>query len=148
MACEADTVRLLIRYGWSRFRSDRVPAVPLGGADERFRSTLKGVADLDNEPPAITNYRAGATKLRRPTGVYVLHIAFSARDNIVGNVVSYRVAASAGVSSLSKAGQTATGPVTLTLRLHPPKNARRVRLEITASDPLDNTAKIVRWVKL
>ncbi len=89
-----------------------------------------------------------ATKLRRPTGAYMIRIAFSARDNVAGNVVSYRVTATAGANSWSRSGQTVSGAVTLSLQVRPPKSVLRVRLEITASDPMENGRRVARLVKL
>lgn len=122
--------------------------LPGEGADEPFRSTLKGIADLDNEPPTITISRVTSEKLVRPADTYSIRIVFSARDNVDGNPVSYGVTA-AGQSRIStRTGRTVSGPVTVTLKARLSKGERRVRLDVTAADPLDNERRVSRTLRL
>lgn len=122
--------------------------VPVGGPDARFISTLRGIADLDDQAPTITVTRATAAKLPRPKGAYRIRLVVAARDNVEGNAVSYRVALSAGARTWTRAGRTTSGSIKLSLQVRPPHGARRIRLKITASDPLDNEKMISRWIKL
>jgi hypothetical protein len=121
--------------------------VPIGGEDDRFRTTLTGIADLDDVAPAVDVSRVSAVALRRPRGAYLVTVAFSAPDNVDGNQVAYDVVASAGDRVWSKAGQT-TDRVTVSLRIRPAAGTRRVRIDITASDPLDNESRRSRALRL
>ena len=122
--------------------------VPIGGETARFISTSRGIADLDDQPPAITITRATAAKLRRPKGVYLIRLVFSAPDNVEGNTVSYRVELSAGKKDWTRTGRTASATVKVTLRIRPPKSAHRVAVHVSASDPLDNESQASRSIKL
>jgi hypothetical protein len=120
---------------------------PLSGDNQPFRATLTGIADLDTSAPVIAISRASATKLRSPAGAYRLRVAFTARDNVDGNIVSYRVVVSVGLKSWSRAGRTATGAA-VTLLVRPPKSVRRLLLAISATDPLGNERRTTRSLKL
>ncbi len=122
--------------------------VPGEGVDEPFRSTLRGVADLDGQAPTITISRATAERLARPTDTYAIRLVFSARDNVDGNPVSYAVTASGLNKTWTRVGRAVSGPVTMTLKIRLPKQERRVRLEVTATDPLDNQRRTSRMLKL
>ena len=90
-----------------------------------FRSTWIGVAGFDDVAPAISAVRTTAAKLRRSQGMFLLRIAFSVRDDQVGNAVDYRVLATSGLSRLPfSEGRTTSGTVSLTLRVRPPSRAR------------------------
>lgn len=118
-------------------------------ASVTFRSTSTGVADLDATPPGVVISRATATKLARPRGAYTVRVNFSARDNVDGNAVSYRVVVSSGGADLArKAGTTTTGAVSVALRVRPPKRSRTVRVQIRLSDPLANERWFTRSLSL
>lgn len=138
--------------GNGTWTSARLAGDPSDFASVVFRSTSRGAVDFDADAPRIVISRASATKLRRPQGAYLARISFSARDNVPGNRVSYVLEVTAG-SSVSaplarKAGTTASGLVTLAFRIRPSKRLRRVRLEIMASDPLDNRRTLVHPLRL
>jgi hypothetical protein len=116
---------------------------------DHFRSVLTGIADFDTAAPTVVMSRATARKLPRPRGAYVLRTSFAARDDIEGNAVSYRVTVSArGVVLAARRGKTTSGPISLSLRIRPPTRARAVRIEISASDPLENVRTISRSLTL
>lgn len=118
--------------------------VPLTGEDQPFRSTLTGIADLDAEAPNVTISSLRATRLKRPAGTYVLRVVFSAVD--AGNTVSYRVVASADISSWARTGTT-SGKAAVTLRIRVPK-ARAILIQITATDPVQNDRTVSRVLRL
>lgn len=122
--------------------------VPIGGETARFISTSRGIADLDDQPPTITITRGTAAKLQRPKGFYLIRLVFSAPDNVEGNTVSYRVLLSSRTKNWTRTGRTVSGPVKLSLRVRPPKSARRITLHVSASDPLDNESQRSRSIKL
>jgi hypothetical protein len=135
--------------GKGAWASVRLAGDPTDSSTVVFRSTLRGIADLDDVAPRIIVSRATATKLRRPAGAYLVRIRFSAADNVEGNVVSYLLEIAAGSSPLAgRAGRTASGSVTLAFRIRPPKRSRSVRVEIKASDPLDNDRTLARTIRL
>lgn len=113
-----------------------------------FRTAWKGVAGLDNIPPAVAIVRASATGLQRPAATYSLRLSFSARDVPDGSAVEYRVRAIAAGHTLATRTGTTSGNVSLAFRLRPPKGSRTVRIAITASDPLGNVRTAVRSVDL
>jgi hypothetical protein len=114
-----------------------------------FRSTASGIADLDADAPQIVVSRASATRLPQPVRVYLIRLAFSARDNVEGNVSSYQVTIKAGASDLAfRRGVTVAGTASLTLRVRPPKGSRRIQIVIAASDPLGNERKQIRSLAL
>jgi hypothetical protein len=129
-------------------------SVHLGGDQDdygtiTFRSTSGGVADLDAVAPQIVVSRSSATRLPRPVGVYLVRLAFSARDNVAANVSSYQVTIKAGATDLAfRRGATVAGTASLTLRVRPPKGSRRIQIVIAASDPLGNERKQVRLLTL
>jgi hypothetical protein len=132
----------------------RYSSVQTGGdqadlASITFRSTSTGIGDLDADAPQIVIASARATKLRRPAAMYLVAVRFSARDNVAANLVSYTLAVRAGDADLAfRSGRTSQGTATLALRVRPPKRARSLRIEILASDPLDNERTQVRSLRL
>jgi hypothetical protein len=139
--------------GKGTWASARLAGDPADWSTVVFRSALTGIADLDDVAPRIVISRASATKLRRPAGTYLVRIGFSAGDDVEANVVSYVAELDAelpGTTRLlaSRAGTTASAPVTLAFRIRPPKGVRSVRIRIVASDPLDNQRTVVRRLTL
>lgn len=119
------------------------------GGDPVFRSVMTGIVDFDDAAPAITIARVAARKLRRPRGAYRLRARLSARDDVEGNAVTYRVEISAqGFPLATRRGTTASAAVSLSLRIRPPKRSRSVKLEIAAHDPVGNERTVSRVVKL
>jgi hypothetical protein len=131
-------------------------SVRLGGSDDplewatvTFRATATGVADLDAEAPQIAISRLTATSLRRPTGTYLVRVAFSARDNTPGNEVAYRLSVfnGRGAQLALKPGTTTSGTVSAALRVRP-GISRVLRIEIVASDPLGNERTVNRTTRV
>jgi len=107
-------------------------------------ANYRGVVDFDNVAPTISISTAAVKKPSRPKGPHTLKVVFSAPDNVAGNQVAYTLTAqSAGLYLGSRSGQTSGTPVTVTLRIRPAKTARMVRIAITASDQVQNSAKAV-----
>jgi hypothetical protein len=110
---------------------------------------MKGFADNDAVAPAIAISEAKVTKLRRPAGAYSIRLAVSIRDNVEGNEVAYSVTAtSGGATPANTVGSTASGRVSMTLRVHPRSTARTVALRIRTTDPVGNESSLSRSVKL
>lgn len=134
--------------GRGTFRSTRTGGDPADHGSITFRSSWTGVADRDDTAPSIAVSRASVTKLRRPPGSYLLRVAFSAQDT-TGNAVRYLVDVSGkGTFLASRVGETQSGRASASIRLRPQKNVRRLRISITASDPLGNERKLTRDVAL
>jgi hypothetical protein len=132
-----------------------VTGFPLSGNPQQpqtltFRATWRGIADFDDLPPAIGISRLSATKLRSPSGAYMIRIAFSARDNVQENTVLYGVRAYwPGASRfVVRQGQTRSGEASVSLRVRPTTSVRRIQLQVTASDPLGNERALTRLVRL
>lgn len=135
--------------GKGDWTSARLGGDPTDFGTITFRSTSRGIADLDADAPQIVVTRSSATRLRRPVGVYLVRLGFSARDNVEGNVASYRVTIKAGAYDLAfRRGATIAGTASLALRVRPPKGSRRIQIVIAASDPLGNERTQVRSLRL
>ena len=143
------TGRYATLRGNGRYTSSFLGGDPTNFATVRFQSRSTGVVDLDSEAPRLLISLANATKLPGPANAYAVRVSFSARDNVPGNSVAYRLGVSTGYLSLAtKAGTTGSGTVTLTLRVRPRQQTRNLRIEIVASDPIANERKLVRSLKL
>jgi hypothetical protein len=109
---------------------------------------LIGMSTGERTPAAIDISRANVAKLRRPPGSYVLRLKFSVRD-APGNLVRYRIAVVGNGRFLaSRLGATRSGGAAATIRVRPARKVRRLRIEITATDPLGNAARASRSVRL
>jgi hypothetical protein len=113
-----------------------------------FSDTWQGVVDFDNVAPAIKVQRATATRLPKPRGGYLLHLSFACPDNVTGNTLSYRVVVGTAASDLATRTGKTTAAASLSLRVRPPRSARFLRVEITATDPVGNVRTITRRVRL
>jgi hypothetical protein len=133
--------------GRGTFRSVRTGGDPHDHGTITFRSSWTGIADHEDTPPAIAISRASVTKLRRPTGSYVVRVAFSAQES--SGAVRYRIAVyGKGAFLASRLGETQSGRASAAIRVRAPRSLRRLRVEITASDPLGNESKLTRDVAL
>lgn len=102
----------------------------------------------ERTPPAIDISRPSVAKLRRPPGSYVLRLKFSVRD-APGKLVRYRIAVVGNGRFLaSRLGATRSGRAAATIRVRPASKVRRLRIEITATDPSGNAATASRSVSL
>jgi hypothetical protein len=113
-----------------------------------FRSKMQGTALIDEVAPSAGFSKVSARKLVRPTSAYLIKVVFFARDDQeVG--ASYRLKASIGARTLaSKAGQTASRAMSVSLTVRPPKGTRALQLALTATDSVGNTRTVQRSLKL
>jgi hypothetical protein len=128
---------------------------PLSGNPQQpqtliFRARWLGIADFDDVAPTLDFARAGTTKLGRPKGAYDVRIAFSIRDNVDENTVTYTASAywPGATHFVTRGGQIQSGDVELTLRVRPRTSVHRVRVQILATDPLGNERQVTRFVRL
>jgi hypothetical protein len=134
--------------GRGTFRGVRTGGDPSDHGSITFRSTWSGVADRDDTPPSIAVTRVSVAKLGRPSGSYVVAIAFAAQE-APGNAVRYLIdVRSRGRFLASRVGEMASGKTSAAIRVRPAKNVRRLRVEITASDPLGNERTVSRDLRL
>lgn len=114
-----------------------------------FTSRWRGVVDFDDVSPGVRISRLTATRLRRPNGAYLVRLAFSAPDDLDSNAVSYTAKVRSGsIEALSRKGMTTSGTVSLSVRIRPPRSAKRVAVTITASDPVGNERTITHSRRL
>jgi hypothetical protein len=118
-----------------------------------FRAKLQGLVDTDAVAPSLAFTSASATKQRRTPGAYTIRAAFSLRDDVDGNTVSYRLSVTQTrshhlIELASKEGTTATGSVSTTLRVVPGKRVRSVQLRLSGSDPIGNQVSLARSLML
>ena len=115
-----------------------------------FRTRSEGFADVDVVAPSLAFTSATAAKLRRPAGAYALRIAIALRDDVPDNPVSYTLTASAGGVERARRVGTATGAISMKLRIRyirPPAGAP-VLLVLSGSDPVGNEVSIAGSLKL
>ena len=134
--------------GRGTFEGAFVTGRPTNEAPVTFRSTWSGLAALDDVAPTVSAVRSSVTKLHRPQGAYLLRITFSVRDDVVGNAVDYRVQARSGSRHTLRGTQARSDSVSVELRIRPPRGARRVLLEIRATDPVGNDSWATRSVDI
>jgi hypothetical protein len=132
--------------GRGTFEGAFVNGRPTDEATVTFRSTWSGLAALDDVAPTVSAVRSSVTKLRRPQGAYLLRITFSVRDDVVGNAVDFRVQARSGSRHTLRGTRARSDSVSVGLRIRPPRGARRVLLEIRATDPVGNDSWVTRSV--
>jgi hypothetical protein len=123
-----------------------------------FRTAFQGFVDPDAVAPSLAFTSASATKLRRPQGWYTIRVALSVRDDDEGNPVAYRLTVREGpehprdrrlLDLASEEGRTASGSVSVTLRILPSsKRVRSVALLLIGSDPNGNEMMIARSLTL
>jgi hypothetical protein len=111
-----------------------------------FRDTWSGIADLDSVAPAIgrlrvVTSRAGAT-------AYAVRVSFHVQDDVTANSVTYRVLATAGKRAAAKAALVSPGVQTVGLTIAAAKNVRRLRVVITATDPVGNARTVTQLLAL
>src|SRR5205814_2171133 len=122
------------------------PTAP-NGNPIAFTDTWRGVVDFDNIAPTIKVRRATATRLGKGRS-YVLRLSFACPDNVAGNNVSYTVLIGTAASDLAKRAGKTTAAASLSLRVRPPRSARFVSVDITATDPVGNLRTTARRVAL
>jgi hypothetical protein len=127
---------------------DTVSGDPANHIMTTFDETWVGVIDFDVTRPILSISQVRATQLQRPKGVYVVRIAFSARDGAAGNAVSYTMIASGGAAFVRRSAMTTSATVSITFRVRPEKGTRRLRLTLTVSDPVGNETRVVRRLTL
>jgi hypothetical protein len=129
------------------FRSIRTGGDPSDLGSITFRSSWTGMAAYDDAPPAIAITRASVTKLRRAAGSYILRVAFSVQET--SGAVRYGIAVNGRGAFLAfRLGETQSGRASAAIGVRPPRSARKLRVAITASDPLGNETKLSRDVTL
>jgi len=104
----------------------------------------------DSVPPSIAVSRARLSRLQRSRGAYSLRLGLVIRDDVQRNPVGYTVVVNSGALALArKVGTTASGRVSLALRLRPlGGTVRSIRLVVTAIDPAGNKASLSRTMRL
>jgi hypothetical protein len=128
---------------------DTVTGNPADHITTRFNETWIGVVDFDVTRPVVRISQASAKRLQRPMGIYSVRVVFSARDGSDANAVSYDLTMSGGPSVFAhRSGTTTSGTVSITFRIRPHKDVRRLRLTVVASDPVGNETKVIRQVRL
>jgi hypothetical protein len=133
---------------WSSVRLGGNPTDP---ATITFRSSWKGVADLDAAPPTVAVTKRGVQKLRRPKGTYRVRLVFALNDT-AGNSVSYTLAVIDPRRPFdwlaTKSGATGSGTASFSLRVRPAKRTRVLQLKVDASDPVGNTTAFATTLRL
>jgi hypothetical protein len=116
-----------------------------------FRSVMRGLVAFDALAPTIAVSSTRVTKLRRPARTYSIRVTFSLRDNEAQDSLSYLVAVEpedGGLYLAQKQGSTATGKVTVTLRVKPASGAKKVLLHVRGEDAVGNWRWLTRPLKL
>jgi hypothetical protein len=113
--------------------------------DGTFTRSCHALADFDNVAPTV---RIAPLDVLIAGRRHVISVAFTTRDDVEGNAVSYRISATAGGRALAHVtGTTARGSVKANVTVKVPKRARRVVVSVKVSDPLHNSRTASRSVK-
>ncbi len=118
------------------------------GPRPTFSITWTGEVDFDATAPTGAFTSVKTIRPRTAAGTWSVTVAFSTRDNVVGNPVAFLVTAKAGRVLLNRSGTVRAGSASFTLRLRPTKLTRVLRIEIQLSDQWANQATITRNVRL
>ena len=133
---------------WSSVRLGGNPTDP---ATITFRSTWKGVADLDAAPPTVAAQKRSAQKLRRPKGAYRVRLVLTLND-AAGSAVSYTLAVIDPRRPYdwlaTKSGTTSSGRASFSLRIRPGKRTRILQLKVDAGDAVGNTTEYATTLRL
>jgi len=145
------TGRLGDLRGKGTWSSVRLGGNPTDPATITFRSTWKGVADLDVSPPVIAASKRSVQRLRRPTGTFRVRLVLALNDS-AGNSVSYTLAVIDPRRPFdwlaTKSGATSSGTAVFSLRVRPTKRTRILQLKVDASDPVGNTTAFATTLRL
>ena len=94
-------------------------------------------------PPEIAVSGISVIKPRRPSGPYVVRLAFRARDDS-GGPVSFLVTAKTSLLLAAKYAIARPGTSSVALHVRPRVGERTIRLEIAATDQVGNERTFVR----
>src|SRR5207249_11208137 len=98
--------------------------------------------------PTIAISRSSARKLGRPKGAYLvrLGLAFGGEDG----VVSYEATITdpRNLREVFKSGEATTGAVSVAARVRPTRRTRSLKINIEAADPVGNTARLARTLRI
>ena len=109
-----------------------------------YTTTWQGVVDFDAVPPTFAA-TATSKKLRKPTRTYTIRTVLNAQEG----QIAYSVDIRAGKSFLAfKQGTSASGRMTVALRIRAPKGARNVQVIVTVTDAVGNESTTTRAVRL
>jgi len=110
--------------------------------------TCQFLAAFDDVAPSATLTRLAVS----PTSSmhrHTVHTSFTARDDVAGNAVHYKLIIRAGSKTLARRTGTTTGEAkSFALKLKAPRAARELTLALTLADPVGNTRTIRRTRRL
>ena len=114
---------------------------------QTWRGAFTGSVAADAVAPTIAFTSAKVIKLR-PARTYSIRLVVAIRDD--GNPVGYTMVVKGnGVELARKVGSTASGAVTLTVRVRTPNaRLRTLRVQVTATDPIGNERSLARSLTL
>jgi hypothetical protein len=113
-----------------------------GNDDGTFTRPCHALADFDDTSPSAAIKSAHVSRAGR---AFKLRAVFETSDNVDGNAVSYRLSvAGAGHTLGHIAGSTLGGSVKVSLKVKPPKRARRLTVSLHVVDPLGNARTVSR----
>lgn len=112
-----------------------------------YRTSWRGVADFDADPPAVEAFGATARKVGERPRTYVLRVALAVRDT--AGPVTYTVDVRSGRTELAyRQSSTTSGRATIALRIAPSRGVRSARIVLTLWDAVGNETRTSRAVTL
>jgi hypothetical protein len=137
--------------GKGTWTSVRLSGTATDPASITFRSTWKGVADLDASPPTVAVSKRTVQKLKRPTGAYRLRLVLALQDD-GGGAVTYTLAVVDPRRPFdwlaTRSGTTRSGIASFLLRVRPTKRTKALQLKVDAGDPVGNTTAFAASLRL
>jgi hypothetical protein len=138
---------LLTPGGTGRYTSLRGRGDCLVSSGPPIVRTCQFLGAFDDVAPSATVSRFTVSPASKH--MYAVRTSFTARDDVMGNAVLFRLSIRAGARALAKRTGTTTGEAkSFGLRVKPPRAARRLTLTLSLVDPVGNTRTIRRTRQL
>jgi hypothetical protein len=113
-----------------------------------FSDTWTGQVDFDTVPPSGSITAAKVLRPHTPHGLWTVHVAFTARDNVAENAVRFLATAQAGAYFAERKGSLVAGSRKVRFAFRPGRRVRSLKLRIELRDPWENQRILRRTVRL
>lgn len=113
-----------------------------------FRDTWRGVVDFDTVGPSGSVTRVTVVRPHSQRGRWTVRVAFSARDNVEDNAVTFAASATAGSFGANKSGAVTGGTAVVSFVFRRATATHYLIVEIELTDPWGNRTTIKRKVRL
>ena len=113
-----------------------------------FTSVWKGVVDFDTTGPTVKLTTVNVKRAATRRGTSRVTVSFTAKDNVRGNPLTYRVSATSGQYFEAKLGNVSGARTTIAFAVDGTEADRTLELNVHVFDPWQNETLITKTVKL